>query len=156
MTHCFTYSLGVFVFVFVIVFVFLFICVPLPFLNSYWHGLSENVRVWGRVLVRSAGFNLWAKCPGWPPTHFMVGPSRGPTIIQFENWKTGLFPEKSCHKGYTPPPLYAVSEGQKQSRNVCISTLYIKCDFYQTQPGSPRSDNCLVLLILSSMLILNL
>ena len=83
-------------------------------------------------------------------------------VRQLSNLKTGkqvFFQKNRVIKGIPyllPPPLCAMSEGQKQSRNVCISTLYIKCDFYQTQPGSPRSDNCLVLLILSSMLILNL
>ena len=81
-------------------------------------------------------------------------------VRQLSNLKTGkqvFFQKNRVIKGIPyPPPLCAVSEGQKQARNVCISTLYIKCDFYQTQPGSPRSDNCLVLLILSSMLILNL
>ena len=66
------------------------ICVTLPFLNSCWHELSENVWVWGLETVGSAAFNLWAKCRGWVgggwtrQTHFMVGPGRGPTkITQF-------------------------------------------------------------------------
>ena len=41
------------------------ICVTLPSLNSSWHELSENVWVWGLGTVRSAAFNLWAKCRGW-------------------------------------------------------------------------------------------
>ena len=41
------------------------ICVTVPFLNSSWHELSENVWVWGCGTVRSAEFDLWAKCRGW-------------------------------------------------------------------------------------------
>ena len=41
------------------------ICVTLPSLNSSCHELSENVWVWGCGTVRSADFDLWAKCRGW-------------------------------------------------------------------------------------------
>ena len=41
------------------------ISVTLPSLNSSCHELSENVWVWGCGTVRSAEFDLWAKCRGW-------------------------------------------------------------------------------------------
>ena len=84
------------------------ICVTLPSLNSSCHELSENVWVWGRGTVRSADFNLWAKCRGWwwvvvvggwtGQTHFMVGPGRGPTTMKIKVWDFPLILEKRRFK----------------------------------------------------------
>ena len=56
------------------------ICVTLPSLNSSWPELSENVWVWGRGTVRSADFNLWAKCRGW------VGGGGGGGLDKCTSW----------------------------------------------------------------------
>ena len=129
------------------------ICVTLPSLNSSCHRLSENVWVWGRGTVRSADFNLWAKCRGWwvggggggrdkcTSWSDLVGVRQKSAELSLEfgapvskenvRWELIPYSEQLWNLGLTPPVIYCQTLNH-QSQKAMISSseeFYVFCGF---------------------------